>query len=106
VLLTGDLEAGGEAVILARRQLGATYDVLKIGHHGSATSSSPPFLAAVGAPTALISAGAGNRFGHPHAGVLARLRAVSTVVWRTDEAGAVGVEIDARGWSVRGTVSD
>ena len=53
-----------------------------------------------GPEEALISVGAGNRFGHPSRAVLARLRAGSTRIWRTDRQGAVQVRFDASGWSL------
>ena len=63
-LLTGDIETPIESALVAR---GAPLDatVLKVGHHGSATSSSAPFLEAVSPSLAVISVGEGNRFGHP-----------------------------------------
>ena len=74
-LLTGDVETPIESALLAR---GAPVDatVLKVGHHGSATSSSAPFLEAVSPSLAVISVGKGNRFGHPDADVLQRLHAI------------------------------
>jgi len=72
-LFAGDVEAHGEAALVASgARLRA--DVLKVAHHGSRTSSTPAFLRAVAPSLAVISAGATNRFGHPHADVLARLR--------------------------------
>src|SRR5262249_43203583 len=59
-------------------------DVLKVGHHGSKTSTTELFLEAVSPSIALISAGFENSFGHPHPGVLARLRARNITVLRTD----------------------
>ena len=74
-LLTGDVEAPVEAAMLTR---GAPLDatVLKVGHHGSDSSTTAPFLDAVSPSLAVISVGADNRFGHPDAAVLARLHAV------------------------------
>jgi competence protein ComEC len=73
-LFAGDAEAHGEARLLASgARLRA--DVLKVPHHGSRTSSTGAFLRAVAPRLAVISAGASNRFGHPHAEVVARLRA-------------------------------
>ncbi|HEX2251823.1 MAG TPA: DNA internalization-related competence protein ComEC/Rec2 [Thermoanaerobaculia bacterium] len=87
VLLTGDIEAGGERQ-LARRWSGAlAADVLKVAHHGSRTSSTAPWLAAVRPRLALVSAGARNPYGHPAAPVLARLRRGGAVVLRTDRQG-------------------
>jgi len=92
-LLTGDLEAPMERLLLAdRRSLHA--DVLKVGHHGSKTSTSPDFLEAVSPSIALISAGFENSFGHPHPTVLTRLVQRHSAVLRTDQDGLVTVRSD------------
>lgn len=87
-LFTGDAEAVSEG-----EQLAAGYDlsadVLKAGHHGSNSSSSAEYLAAVAPRYAVISCGADNRYGHPHAEVLARLQNSGATVYRTDELGSV-----------------
>ncbi len=99
LLFTGDAEAHAESVLLAEHaKLHA--DVLKVGHHGSRTSSSAAFLRAVSPRLAIISDGAGNRFGHPHAEVLARLRVVPHVL-RLDQVGGTIVNTDGRGLQVR-----
>src|SRR5207249_2436803 len=99
VLLASDVEAAGERSLLEPRiPLGAT--VLKVGHHGAATSSTAPFLAAVRPTVAIVSVGARNLYGHPDAGTLARLGAVGARVYRTDRDGAVLVETDGRTLSV------
>lgn len=64
-MLTGDAEHEEELAILLSGQ-GLSSDVLKIGHHGSRTATSDAFLAAVNPTTTVISAGEGNKFGHPH----------------------------------------
>lgn len=92
-LFTGDLEDKGEAVILARGQL-LTSTVLKVGHHGAKTSSTPQFLQAVAPEYAVISVGYGNRFGHPHQEILKRLADMNIKVFRTDQQGAVVFETD------------
>jgi competence protein ComEC len=87
-LFTGDLVKEQEAVLLAEAiPLAST--VLKTGHHGSKTSTSPEFLQAVAPRWAVISVGADNGFGHPHAEILARLVAGGVKTYRTDENGAV-----------------
>jgi competence protein ComEC len=93
LLLTGDLEAPMERLLLADgRPLHA--DVLKVGHHGSKTSTIPAFLDAVSPSVAIISAGFENSFGHPHAAVLARLVDRHSAILRTDQDGLVTVRSD------------
>lgn len=87
-LFTGDMERTAEADLLeAGYDLEAT--VLKVGHHGSDTSTSYPFLRAVMPQYAVISVGAGNSYGHPSEDVLSRLRDAETTVYRTDQQGTV-----------------
>lgn len=95
-LLVGDAEAAEEGWLLdhAREELAA--DVLKVGHHGSATSSSDEFLAAVNPAAAIISVGADNIYGHPSADVLAALARAGARVVRTDQRGTVIVRTDGR----------
>ncbi len=97
-LLTGDLETPAEAALL-RRGVDLRAPVLKAGHHGSATSTSDPFLAAVAPWLALISVGADNRFGHPAPETLERLATIP--VWRTDQRGTVEVITDGSAVWVR-----
>ncbi len=88
-LLTGDAEAPVEARLLSRGLL-SPVDVLKVGHHGSDSSSTPAFLAAVQPRIALISDGIDNEYGHPHAITLEHLAALGGVeVLRTDLDGTV-----------------
>jgi len=95
-VFTGDAGTAREAEIvsLAERdpalaaQLHGT-DLLKAGHHGSGTSTSEAFLRLLSPGTAVISCGRHNRYGHPHAETLERLRAVGCVIRRTDQEGAV-----------------
>jgi competence protein ComEC len=92
-LLTGDMERGIEYKLLAS---GANLhaDVLKVGHHGSRTSTTPDFLDAVSPSVALISAGFENSFGHPHPDVLGRLSARHAAILRTDLNGLVTARTD------------
>jgi competence protein ComEC len=92
-LLTGDIGVPvEEALLAAGAPLGA--DVLKVGHHGSATSTSAAFLAAVAPSNAAISAGRDNRYGHPDPQVLETLGGVA--VWRTDREGSIDFVTDGR----------
>lgn len=95
LLFAGDAEQAAEQELLdARAVLRA--DVLKVGHHGSRTSTTAPFLAAVDPRLALISAGAGNRFGHPHAEVIERLRGGGRTVIELAREGGTLVTTDGR----------
>lgn len=98
VLFTCDLEAAAEERLLAT---GADLqaDLLKVSHHGSRYSTSSAFLEAVRPRWAVISAGNGNRFGHPHSETLERLKAAGVQVLRTDLNGTVRVTTD--GFSLR-----
>ncbi len=93
-LLPGDIEAGVEQRLVAAGLPPAT--VLKSPHHGSKTSSSPAFLEAVDPQIVVISAGAGNGFGHPHAEVLDRYRERGMTILRTDEQGTITLSTDGR----------
>lgn len=95
-LFTGDQEADAEEDLLAS---GADVDadILKAGHHGSSTSSSAAFLAAVSPEAAVIECGEGNEYGHPHLEVLERLEAASVNVYRTDLDGSVVVTTSGDG---------
>ena len=99
-LLTGDAPAIVEEALARRWGYGLEAEVLKAGHHGSATSTSGALLGATGAKLALISAGRGNRYGHPHAAVLARLDSAGVRVLRTDRDGSIVVR-GGRDGSVR-----
>jgi len=93
VLLVGDAEHEAERALLAEpARLGA--DFLKVGHHGSRTSSSDPFLDAVKPTWAAISCGARNRFGHPHDVAVARLHAHGVQLLRTDLDGSIRFSTD------------
>jgi competence protein ComEC len=82
------MEASLEQSLLFSGALGQA-DLLKVGHHGSKTSTSDLFLDAVRPEVAVISVGEKNRYGHPHTGVLERLRARGVRVFRTDRDGDV-----------------
>jgi competence protein ComEC len=91
MLFMGDAGAQSEARMLAA---GADLDadVLKVGHHGSAYSSTPAFIAAIQPRYALISVGRHNLFGHPAQSTLATLQQLGATVYRTDRCGAISIE--------------
>ena len=94
-LFTGDMEQNAEADLM---DSGANVraDVLKVGHHGSPTSSSEAFLEAVAPSIAVISVGEDNDYGHPSADVLARLEALGTAIYRTDTQGEIIITSDGQ----------
>jgi competence protein ComEC len=112
-LLVGDAELAEEEWLLDRYRDELRADVLKVAHHGSSTSSSDAFLAAVHPDVAVISVGARNTYGHPSGDVLRALARVGAEVLRTDEAGLVivrtdgtHIEVEAGGdrwWVARGS---
>lgn len=94
LLLTGDAPESAEA---AFAEAAGQVEVLKVGHHGSRTSTGERFLERIRPRAALIPVGRGNRYGHPHPVVLDRLRRAGVQVWRTDRSGALTVYVDADG---------
>jgi len=92
-LFTGDAEREAEASMLNSHHAFRA-DVLKVGHHGSSSSSTLSFLAAVQPAVAVYSCGAGNRYGHPHAETLEALAAVGATIYGTDVNGTVVVISD------------
>jgi competence protein ComEC len=99
VLLTSDIEARDESALLTvGRPL--TARVALVPHHGSRTSSTARFVAAIGAEHAVFTVGYGNRFGHPKADVYARYAGARR--WRTDLDGAVTLEMGSQGLTVAG----
>lgn len=100
VVFTGDI---GREV---ERSIASSFErvpirVLKVPHHGSITSSSREFLAALHPDIAVISAGRGNPYGHPVATVLERYRDIGAAIYRTDQDGAVIIETDGKAVRVR-----
>ena len=87
-LLTGDIEARSEAALL-REAASLRADTLVVPHHGSRTSSTPPFVAAVQPRVAIFTPGYRNRFGHPRPEVVARYARAGAALMRTDLHGAV-----------------
>jgi competence protein ComEC len=93
ILLTGDAEKPVEYDMVANAQLHPV-TLLKVGHHGSRTSSSEELLSAVAPQFAIISDGYKNQFHHPHPDVLARLAEHHAAVFRTDQRGLITFRTD------------
>jgi competence protein ComEC len=94
VLLAGDIEAAQETELLGRARGQLAADVLLAPHHGSGTSSTPPFLQAVHPSVALFQVGYRNRYRHPQPLVYARYGEAGAERIRTDESGAVAMEFN------------
>jgi competence protein ComEC len=90
-LLTGDIEREAEADLAPRIR---PVDLLKVPHHGSRSSSTPPLLDAARPRIAVISCGVRNWFGHPHPSVVNTLTGRHIRLWRTDEGGTIDVVVD------------
>lgn len=88
-LLTGDLEAKSEALLLRTNAAALHADVLVVPHHGSRTSSTPAFIAAVAPTIAVFACGYRNRFGHPRPDIVGRYQSASVRMVRTDLGGAI-----------------
>ncbi len=95
MLLTGDISSDVERQLLGSLDL-LPIVVLKSPHHGSGTSSSDPFIAAIQPALVLVSSGRANPFGHPLPHVLARYKAIGAEVLRTDLVGQIDVVTDGR----------
>jgi beta-lactamase superfamily II metal-dependent hydrolase len=99
VLMMGDAGKNTEASLLASG-LPLKANILKVGHHGSTSGSSPAFLNAVKPEVALYSAGINNSYHHPAHQTIAALNAVCAVVYGTDKDGAIIVSIDQNGYKI------
>ena len=86
VLLTGDAEKGTEAEILPKM---SKVDILKVGHHGSHSSTTDAFLERVDPEYAIITVGADNKYGHPHIETVDKLKKADIEIHRTDECGDI-----------------
>lgn len=97
-LLTGDIEEKMEKYLVSIDKNppagGLASDVLKIGHHGSKTSTSESFLGYVNPEYAVISVGKDNKYGHPHQEILDRLNQFKIPILRIDEKGAIKIKSD------------
>jgi competence protein ComEC len=95
-LLTGDAAAASEFEMLLSSAVNPRADVLKVGHHGSNTSTTAQFLKAVSPKYAVISVGTGNDYGHPGQWLLKRLNNARVQVFRTDQCGTVVATSDGQ----------
>ena len=91
-LFTGDAGEPSESQITANVKA----DVLKVGHHGSSTSTSQAFLNKVKPKYAVIEVGAGNSYGHPTAATLSKLQNIGATIYRTDKDGTIIFTSDAK----------
>jgi len=98
-LFTGDMESGMESRITENIEA----DVLKVGHHGSSTSSSQGFLDEVQPKHSVISVGAGNKYDHPDSETFQKLSAMNSKVYRTDESGTITMLSDGKEIKVSAT---
>ncbi len=111
-LFTGDIGEATENKLVNNSNINLSCDVLKVGHHGSATSSTKAFLSATKAKYGVICVGAGNSYGHPKEATLSRLKTAGIAVYRTDQNGHVVFTTDGtkltlpgNGGTVNGTFS-
>lgn len=93
MLFTGDAEADVETKLLDHPDLAGGIDVLKVGHHGSDTSSSLSFLGMLQPKYAVISVAADNQYGHPTPFTIGRLKSVGAQIFRNDQVGDILVDI-------------
>lgn len=97
-LFTGDAEKWNEAEAIKRARPLLDCDILKVAHHGSDTSNSEEFIAAVSPAVGLISCEKGNEYGHPHAKALKTFKKYGVTLYRTDRESTVTVVIDGDGF--------
>ena len=99
ILFTGDAEVKSEELLLKKYKLGQLRaDIIKLGHHGSDTSSSLDFLRAVSPKVGIISCGVDNTYGHPNAEILTRLESEGIEYHRTDKEGSIVYVVNADGY--------
>lgn len=99
-LFTGDSPQKMEKYLISLDSKDIDVDVLKVGHHGSKTSSSEIFLGYVSPEYAIISAGKNNRYNHPHQEVLDRLTRFNAKILRTDQLGMIKIKTDGENLQV------
>lgn len=97
MLLTGDLEQLGEQALLDKGLITKT-SILKVGHHGSNSSTIQAFLETVRPEISIVSSGKNNKFGHPHSEILQRLDQIGSKIYRTDQKGSIEVVTDGKSY--------
>jgi competence protein ComEC len=94
-LFEGDAEQESEARMLSATDIPLHHvQILKVGHHGSRTASSPAFLSRVTPETAVYMAKVGNSYGHPHSETIDALRNIGAAIYGTDVSGTITVTTD------------
>lgn len=100
MLFTGDIEEIAEQQIIelySKNKNMLKANILKVGHHGSKTSSTSEFINIVKPQIAVIGVGKNNKFGHPSDVILKRLNNLNCNIFRTDLNGEISIEIDKKG---------
>ena len=100
MLFTGDAELQEEKKLIKEQNSRLFARVLKVGHHGSRTSSSGDFLKSIKPESALISNGMYNSYGHPHDVTLRRLQENNIAIYRTDTMGRIHISTDGNEWQI------
>jgi len=105
-LFTGDLEQSGELTLVDNyTEAISDMDILKVGHHGSKTSSTKPFLNLVQPRLSIFSSGLNNRYGHPNKDVVARFEEMKLPTLNTAEVGTIEVTVTKNGFTVFKTIN-
>ncbi len=100
-LFTGDAEAESESAMLMTNEEALDSDILKLGHHGSSTSSTWDFLNAVSPKLAVASCGYENEYGHPHREIVSRLAELEVPMYRTYETGTICIFSDGENYVIQ-----
>lgn len=95
ILLTGDASVKSEKRLLENYNLGDV-DILKVGHHGSRTSTSEELLEAIKPKVALISSGVDNKFNHPHKEIITRLKKYNIKIYNTQDRGTITIDLNKK----------
>jgi competence protein ComEC len=104
-MFTGDAEEASEQQILLQSRVQPISTVLKVGHHGSNSSTSAAFLQAVDPEIAVIMCGEDNTYGHPHEETLQKLSAAGVDIYRTDINGDIVITTDGQSYSINNSIT-